>query len=327
MKGCNRRRPIELGNTRTLWGTYISYRTTDLSLTMVSDSNPGGGYSSSLRCSDFEAGHVFSPPEGMDEDVFYEQIERHRDLCENLDEEERRFREEMRQRIILPGSLSNSLGIAHAIGVILIVILGPSSMGVEYGWGTLRAVLTRGIGRWQFLGAKVLSLLLLSAVGFIIAGLTVAASSLVAASLVLDDGGGLADAGEWSTVAVMFGKAVYGLAPYAILALFLSVLTSSSSMGIAIGLAYYFAESILVQILGGPFGWFSTVTDFLLGPSVTSWMTETGVRATGGGAMFPVNDPSSQMHAFFVIAAYIVVLGVAAFWLFMRKDIAGATGE
>ena len=30
---------------------------------------------------------------------------------------------------------------------------------------------------------------------------------------------------------------------------------------------------------------------------------------------------------FFVIAAYIVVLGVAAFWLFMRKDIAGATGE
>ena len=100
---------------------------------------------------------------------------------------------------------------------------------------TVRAVLTRGIGRWQFLGAKVLSLLLLSAVGFIIAGLTVAASSLVAASLVLDDGGGLADAGEWSTVAVMFGKAVYGLAPYAILALFLSVPTSSSSMGIAIG--------------------------------------------------------------------------------------------
>ena len=48
----------------TLWGTYISYRTTDLSLTMVSDSNPGGGYSSSLRCSDFEAGHVLFPAGG-----------------------------------------------------------------------------------------------------------------------------------------------------------------------------------------------------------------------------------------------------------------------
>ena len=125
----------------------------------------------------------------------------------------------------------------------------------------------------------------------------------------------------------MFGKAVYGLAPYAILALFLSVLTSSSSMGIALSLAYFFAESILVATLSGLFDWFSNVTDFLLGPSVTSWMTETGVRTTGEGAMFPLSDPSSQLHAFFVVAAYIIVLGAAAFWLFQRKDIAGARGE
>ena len=134
--------------------------------------------------------------------------------------------------------------------------------------------------------------------------------------------GGLADSGQWSTVAVVFGKAVYGLVPYAILALFLSVLTSSSSMGIAFSLAYFF-----VQILGGLFDWFSNVTDLLLGPSVTSWITETGIRTTGEGAMFPVNDPSSQLHAFFVITAYTIILGAAAFWLFQRKDIAGARGE
>ena len=53
--------------------------------------------------------------------------------------------------------------------------------------------------------------------------------------------------------------------PYAILALFLSVLTASSSMGIAMSLAYYFAELILVRILGGLFDWFNSVTNFLLG--------------------------------------------------------------
>ena len=59
------------------------------------------------------------------------------------------------------------------------------------------------------------------------------------------------------------------------LALFLSVLTSSSSMGIALSLAYYFIEVILVRILGGLFGWFSNVSDFLLGPNVIAWTTET----------------------------------------------------
>ena len=247
--------------------------------------------------------------------------------CPGQIEEEARFRDETRRVFVLPDSVSNGLGVAHSIGVILIMILGASAMGIEYGWGTLRAVLTRGVSRWQFLGSKVLSLLLLSAAGFIIVGMTVIASSLIAASLLTDDGGGLADAGEWSTAAVMFGKAVYGLAPYAILALFLSVLTSSSSMGIALSLAYFFAESILVATLSGLFDWFSNVTDFLLGPSVTSWMTETGVRTTGEGAMFPLSDPSSQLHAFFVVMAYVIILGAAAFWLFLRKDIAGERGE
>ena len=248
------------------------------------------------------------------------------EVCPGQTEEEARFRDNTRQTFVLPNSLSNGLAVAHSIGAVLIRILASSVLGTEYGWATLRAVLTRGVNRWQFLGAKVLSLLLFGAGGSIVVALTVAVSSLIAASLLVDDGG-LADSGQWSTVAVVFGKAVYGLIPYAILALFLSVLTSSSSMGIAFSLAYFFVESILVQILGGLFEWFSNVTDFLLGPSVTSWMTETGVRTTGEGAMFPLSDPSSQLHAFFVVMAYVIILGAAAFWLFLRKDIAGARGE
>ena len=38
-------------------------------------------------------------------------------------------------------------------------------------------------------------------------------------------------------------------------------------------------------------------------------------------------ETPGTLHAFVVMLVYIVVLGVAAFWLFMRKDIAGATGE
>ncbi len=120
---------------------------------------------------------------------------------------------------------------------------------------------------------------------------------------------------------------MYGLAPYVLLALFFTVVTSSAGAGTAISLGYYLAETITVAILLDLFDWFGNVTDFLLGPSVSSWMTETGVRTTGEGAMFPLSDPSSQLHAFFVVMAYIIILGAAAFWLFQRKDIAGARGE
>ena len=158
--------------------------------------------------------------------------------------------------------------------------------------------------------------------------LVAAVNSLIAASLVLDDGGGLGDSGEWSTVAVIFGKGVYGLVPYIILALFLSVLTSSSSMGISIGLAYYLVESILIGILIDPFDWFSNVSDFMLEPNAIAWMTEPEVQATGGGsALVTLSDLPSQLHGLLVVTAYIIALGVAAFWLFQRKDIPGPRGE
>ena len=283
-----------------------------------------------VSCVDFWEGTADAKVEQSDqayrEDVL-RIVELHlgEEVCQEHLEDEARFRDNTRQTFVLPNSLSNGLTVAHTIGVILIMILGASTVGAEYGWGTLRTALTRGVNRWQFLGAKALSLLLMGAIGLIIVALTVAVSSLIAASLLVDDGG-LTDSGEWSTAAVMFSKAVYGLMPYAILALFFSVLTSSSSMGIAFSLAYYFVE-ILVLTLDELFLWSSNVTDFLLGPSVISWMIEAGIRTTGQGSMFPISHPSSQLHAFLVIAAYSIVLGAVAFWLFRRKDIAGARGE
>ena len=256
--------------------------------------------------------------------------------CEEVLERHAQERKRYREGLVLPSSLSNGLGVANFYGTLLIMTLGALALGVEYGYGTLRTALTRGIGRSQLLGAKVLSLLLLGGAGFIIVALFAAVSSVVFASLISGDGGGLADSGQWSTVVVMFGKAVYGLVPYIVLALFMSVLTSSSSMGIATSLAYFFVEITIIQVLGR-LAWFSNFSDFLLGPSIAGWMSETGVRSntwiaevgafTRSFGLVKVSELPSQLHAFLVILAYIAVLGGAALWLFQRKDIAGAKGE
>lgn len=314
-----------------LWGFYSAYHNID--------DHSASGYPGrtegivTITCADILDGTADAKAELVVDEFrenAFRRIEQRRQSgeCPEVIEDVAERRSSHREYFVLPGGLSNSLGVAHSIGVLLIMILGASAMGVEYGYGTLRTTLARGVGRWQFLASKGLSLILLASIGLIVAGLTVVISSLIAASLVLDEAGGLANAGEWSTVAVMFGKAVYGMAPYAVLALFVTVLTSSSSMGIAISLAYFFIELILVQVMSGFFDWFSNVSDLLLGPNTAAWMTESGVVTTGGDAgLGGVGDPPGTLHAFVTLLVYVAVLGGAAMWLFLRRDIAGAKGE
>lgn len=311
-----------------LWSAYISYQTTDLAVIEISGSNERGSYSYQLSCRHVEAGQV--PPlfEGIDEDAFLEEIERHRHFCENLDEEEKAFRELSRQSFILPGSLSNSYAIVPTIAVVLILVLSSSAIGVEYGWGTLRTALTRGAGRWQILASKVFALVLMGATALFILSLTVVVSSLIAASLTLHEGGGLADSGQWSTAVVMFGKAVYGITPYILLALFFTVLASSPGVGMAVTLGYYLTETITVAILINLFDWLDNVTDFLLGTNIAAWMAEANVDIPGvNSALFETSHLPGTLHSFLVLLGYTIVLGCAACWLFMRRDIVGARGE
>ena len=228
----------------TLWGFYASYGNVGSEYDDgygVRDAN--GDYSMiTITCADILDGTADAKVEmviGEMREVARKRVEQRRERgnCPDIVEQIAEDRQRHREFFVLPGGLANSLGVAQYIGVLLVMILGASTVGAEYGWGTLRTALTKGTGRWQFLGAKALSLVLLSVAGLLVVSLTVVVSSLIAASLTLGDGGGLAGAGQWSTVAVMFGKATYVLVAYAILALFLTVLTSSSSMGIAFPLS------------------------------------------------------------------------------------------
>ena len=335
---------VVIASQAALWGDYSSYHSVD------SYGRPFWSIRADaadppvivrISCGDIADGSVDAKltlvPERYQQDAIENVEEARARGCEERLERDARDRDRYRGGFVLPSSLANGLGTANTIGVLLIMILASSAMGVEYGWGTLRTVLTRGTGRWRLLGAKVLSLLLLGSAGFVIVGLGIVVSSLIAASLISGDGGGLADSGRWSAVAVMFGKAVYGLAPYVILALFLSVLTSSSSIGIAVSLAYLFVELTLIGTLSGLVDWLGNITDFLLGPNAAAWMTEAGVSSnawivedrvfTETGGLVRIAELPGQLHSFLVLAAYIAVLCGAALWIIRRRDIAGAKGE
>ena len=231
---------------------------------------------------------------------------------------------ESREFFVIPASIANGLSAASFIGIILTIVLAASMIGTEYSWGTLRTSLVSGVARRKFLASKVLTLLTVAAGGLLVTAVLLAATSLLFTFLVRHVGGASTE-GEWTTAFIMFGKVFYGLAPYLMLAVFLSVLTSSTGVGTSLAMGYYMVEAIVTGILTGLFDWFEPVANFLLGPNVAAWVSHDdvvqvtiGIRADGD---------LSAIHYFLVILAYTVALCAAAFWRFERRDVAGAKGD
>ena len=218
----------------------------------------------------------------------------------------------------MPGSIPSAMTTAQAFGLILLAILTASVIGTEYGLGTLRSVLVRGTGRWPYLAVKFLTLAVTAAVALLLVFGITALSSLIATALAGSPPGDWASP-SWADAGVALGKACFSFIPYLALTGFMTVLVRSSAAGMAIGLGYYFAEQIVVQLFSNFFDWFSTVADYLLVRNISAWAGGFSFGAGGGGG-------PDTLHSFLVLVVYTVAFGTAAFWLFQRRDVAGASG-
>ena len=111
--------------------------------------------------------------------------------------------------------------------VIPMMILAATVVGVEYGWGTLRATLTRGVGRWQLLSAKFIMLMVAGIAGIIVLSASIVIASLLAGVIPPAEEGSIfvTEAEAWMDIAIGLGKLVYALVPYVALAVFVAVVT------------------------------------------------------------------------------------------------------
>jgi ABC-type transport system involved in multi-copper enzyme maturation permease subunit len=221
----------------------------------------------------------------------------------------------------LPGSLPTALTIVQTLALILIAILTASAVGIDYGSGTLRSVLTKGTGRWPYLTAKLVTLFILAGLGLVATLVTVAISSAIAGGLAGGPpSGATAGTATWSDAANAVGKAWLSLLPYMALTTFFTVLARASAAGMAIGLGYYFLEQILIALLSGLFSWFQNVADFMLVRNISAW-----TQRSGGTNFNTIGTLPDAGQALVVLAVYTLVLGTIAFLVFERRDVQGAT--
>ncbi len=220
-------------------------------------------------------------------------------------------------------NIANGLGLAAFFGPFVAVILASMVVGGEYGWGTLRPVLSKGAGRWQLLVSKVAVVVLFTAAMLIVLALSVTISGFIAEAA-LSPSESSETYGDISAadLLALYGRMLYAFLPYITLALFMVVLTGSNGVGIGLSMGYYIGEGIILVPILTNFSWSDQINAYLLGPNVSNWQSAIGPDinvATLGGI-------SEMAHGFIFVTIYTLALGGAAIALFLRRDIAGAKG-
>ncbi len=224
-------------------------------------------------------------------------------------------------------NIANGLGFSAFFGPFIAVVLAAAVIGGEYGWGTLRPVLSKGAGRWPFLASKVAVVVLVTAAVLIILSVTVTISGFIAEAVLTapESTEGYGDI-SWVNLLALYSRMIYGFLPYIMLALFLVVLTTSNGVGIGLSLGYYIAETIILIPILSNFDWSDQVFAYLLNPNVAAWQSVPGNEGDPASGIATIGGMPEMAHGFIFVTLYAAVLATAALALFLRRDIAGAKG-
>jgi ABC-2 type transport system permease protein len=218
----------------------------------------------------------------------------------------------------LPESVAGTL-IAEFpfFGGVFALMLGVFALGSEYGWHTLKTLLTQRPGRLQVLAAK-LAALAIVLIPFVLALFAAGAvTSYVIAQI--------EDAPvDWPSVWLLVRALAAGwliLAVWAALGVLLGVLTRGTSLAIGVGILY----ALVIEGLLSNVSALEPVTGIFLRPNGYSIATALGtsvqdIESSGPGSFGGPFVDSVQAVA--VLAAFIAVFAAIAALVLRRRDVA-----
>jgi ABC-type transport system involved in multi-copper enzyme maturation permease subunit len=229
------------------------------------------------------------------------------------------YRERLLRLLVLPGALAQSAQFIYTFGAIMIAILGASSIGSEYSWGTLRPMLATGVSRTRFLAAKLLALGIAAAF-YVILPLILNAIMAVPIALLADSpfmAGSVA--GPWpGYLAALFGRTYLLLFMPLALAFLIGAAGRSQVAGIGAALGLMIGEQVIAALLWSlGLDWANEVVKFF--PFESS-------RVLLGHNFVPLPDMAmsiGELRAVLTLATYSAACLAVALLLFRRRDIGG----
>ncbi len=219
---------------------------------------------------------------------------------------------------LLPGGIMNSVEIAGTLGGILMVILAAGLIGSEYGWGTIRPLVSSGASRSKVFLAKLIALIE-AVISFVL--LAIAAGCLASLVLTVIEGQpitlGTVDAAWLTDLGLSIARTTFVIFVSATIAFTVAFVTRSLAAGIGIGIAWMILEQVLSLFLErlGKIG--EVIRDLLISTNTSALTMRNGF----GSHEFPPSVPP-EYQAVGILALYCILLLGFAWLVFRRRDIA-----
>lgn len=232
----------------------------------------------------------------------------------------------IRSFVTFPTSLKLAGGYTGFVGALLIAILAGTLVGSEYGVGTLRLSLARGLSRAQTMAGQVIALAIVAlatAIGMLLIG------ALVGVTIGPAVGGTIPNLTlEGVRELVLYGLALsLQLFVYALFALAFATLGRSAAAGIGGAIGLLFLELVATPIfqgigaaLGGDWGSrLQHTPDFFPSSNLSALIAHASEAPIGLNKVDPTT--LDLTHAAIVIAVYVVVLVGGSYALFRLRDV------
>ena len=222
----------------------------------------------------------------------------------------------LKQGLYPGGLVKNLIDGVMPLGAAMTLVLGALATGGEYGWGTLKTVLTQGPGRIQTLVAK----LVVAALGVALVTALFYSAGAIASMIVAGiDGHAIA----WPAtidVAKALGATWLILYCFGLLGMALGFVFRQSAAAVGIGLVYLVVvETILSRFIigfhGGDYRW---IAKGLSGANATALVQSFGQIIVDPRAAAPLVGGT---HAVVTLGAYAVALALVSATLLRWRDV------
>jgi ABC-2 type transport system permease protein len=206
-------------------------------------------------------------------------------------------------------------------GGVLALMLGVLAFGSDYGWGTLKTVLTQRPGRLEVFGAKLLALAI-TLVPFVL--VVFGLGALASVGIALREGADIV----WPDAGLLLRGMLAGwllLAVWAALGVLLAVVSRGTALATGVGILYALVVEGLLSALASQVGVLDRLVQFFLRANAYSLALTVGVSgeeisdAGPGSFSGPFVDGG---QALLVLGTYGVVFLAVAGWLLRRRDVA-----
>jgi ABC-2 type transport system permease protein len=220
---------------------------------------------------------------------------------------------------MLPGGVvGNAIGGFPVFAGALALVLGALMVGSEYGWGTVKTVLTQGPGRFVVLAAQLAALVTVLA-GWVLGNF--ASSALASTAIAVAEGQSLNWPGPVSLLTGA-GAGLLVLTTWAVIGAVLALVLRGVALPIGLGVVWVLGvEALFVGVAGSVLPGLDVVTHLLPGVNAGA-LVYAALGNAVGEAPPGVTDAVSGTRALITLLAYVTLATTLAATTTRHRDIA-----